>query len=85
MNDGNCKKCGLYAGDCICPDGVATGSLQRMVSPHDIFERWQVIEWMDTVPLGYITQRDHEITDALVTKMQRLFAELPTDWKPSED
>ena len=64
---------------------TAPVALQPLVSPHDKFERWQVIEWMETVPLGYITERDHKITDALVTRMQRDFARLPNDWKPSED
>ena len=37
MNDKNCTKCGKYAGDCICPDGVASGSLQQLVR-HPTFD-----------------------------------------------
>lgn len=51
----------------------------------DTFTRLQIIQYLDEVPLGYITEQDHKITEELVTRIQRHFAELSTKWEPSND
>ena len=51
----------------------------------DTFTRWQIIAYLEEIPLGYVTERDHEIAEKLITRAQRHFAELSTDWEPDQD
>ena len=51
----------------------------------DTFTRGQILAYLEEIPLGYITERDHEITEKLIYRAQRHFAELSTEWEINND
>lgn len=51
----------------------------------DTFTRLQVVQYLDAIPLGYLSDRDHEVLEAFVTRAQRHFAALDAAWQPSND
>jgi hypothetical protein len=54
-------------------------------SLEDKFTRRQILDYLEEIPLGYLTEREHEATEHLITRVQCHFAKLSTDWKPSND
>ena len=58
---------------------------QENPSMDDKFTRMQVIAYLEEISLGYVTERDHEMTENLIIRAQRHFSELSTNWEPSYD
>lgn len=52
---------------------------------NDSFTRSQIIAYLDTVPLGYRTEQEHECTCRLIDRIQMHFIELDNNWKTSID
>lgn len=51
----------------------------------DKFTREQILEYLMEIPLGYSTERDHEVTEKLIHRVCRHFLHLSTDWRPNYD
>jgi hypothetical protein len=51
----------------------------------DRFTREQIFLYLEEVPLGYVSERDHEITVKLIERIQRHFVQLDPKWQPSID
>jgi hypothetical protein len=75
---------------CAAPAGYAGPERTRWAQstppkPDDTFTRLQVIQYLEEIPLGYRTQGEHEITEKLIERAQRHFAQLDAKWEPSID
>ena len=51
----------------------------------DTFTRQQIIEYLDEIPLGYRTEGEHEVTEGLIDRAKRHFAQLATTFEPPWD
>ncbi len=51
----------------------------------DKIERIQIVRYLEEIPLGYRTERDHAILEEFVCRAQRHFAELDPDYEPANE
>ena len=51
----------------------------------DKIERIQIVRYLEEIPLGYRTERDHEMLKEFVTRAQRHFAELDPDYEAANE
>jgi len=64
---------------------LTTPYRQENPQPHDTFERWQVMEYLEHIPLGERTEADHKAICQFIHRARCHFAELDTQWQPSND
>ncbi len=53
--------------------------------PSDTFTREQIIGLISEVPLGYKTQRDHEVLEKFADQLCAWFTCIETNYKPPQD
>jgi len=49
---------------------------------NDMLSKEQIISYLSNFPLGYVTERDHEITEQLINRLIMGFLELSPEYKP---
>jgi hypothetical protein len=58
---------------------------QKNPSVEDTFTRATIIQYLEEIPLGYKTEQEHKVTEELIARARRHFAELDVNWKKSID
>lgn len=48
---------------------------------NDMFSRIQIIKYLEHIPLGYRSERDHVVTEQLIVRIQKHFIELDKKWE----
>lgn len=51
----------------------------------DVISRIQIVRYLEEIPLGYVTERDHEILENFVVRAQRHFTELDPNFEPDNE